>query len=135
MGTENGKYTRRPRANDKPDPAGSQSPNRLNWINVNLSNEDEIWLSDNWDSSTSLLADFIAESDDYGGLSVKEDKNGGGKLAILYGGETPETFAGYALTGRGTTAYDALYALAYKHLIKLGRKWPTQGTAAKGRFG
>ena len=108
---------------------------RLQFIDGYLTESDRKWLHDNNADGNSLILDLITGMGDFGGLSCKFDAKSGKWLAILFGGDLPETFTGYALTARAATPDDALYALAYKHFVKFAGGWPTSGNSPDERWG
>lgn len=120
----------KPRNNstDRVQPSSNQRPagqytDRLQFVDGYLTDTDRQWLEDNIKDQSGWVLDLISDAREYGGLSVKFDAKSGRYLAILFGGDSPETNQGYALTARSATTVDAVYALAYKHYVKFARKW------------
>lgn len=131
-------YEKRKRANDAASPADSGksgfSGQRLQFVDGYLDKDDLAWLENNAEGADSLILDLITESGDYGGLSCKFDEKSGKYLAILFGGSTPDFNSGFALTSRGSSPIDALYALAYKHIVKFRRGWSSFASSAGNRY-
>lgn len=131
-------YEKRKRTNDAAGTNGGGQPSvsgqRLQFVDGYLDKDDLAWLEDHASESDALILDLITESGNYGGMSCKFDEKSGKYLAILFGGGTPEFNSGYALTSRGASPIDALYALAYKHLIKFRRAWASVAGSAGNRY-
>lgn len=100
-----------------------QFANRITFYDGYLDASDRQWIQDNWDAAPKLIFELINHAEEYGGLSCKFDERSGKWLAILFGGGTPETGAGFALTARASTATLALFVLGYKALHKFTQQW------------
>lgn len=107
---------------------------RLNYVDGYLTDEDKKWLDDNYEESGTLILDFLAGLAEYGGFKCNYEERTGKYLAILYGGQTPETNSGYALTHRGSTPYNTIFVLAYKHMVKLKGRWGGGESPSGGRW-
>lgn len=123
---------------DKQSVSGQQGNGKgftpVTFVDGYLDDNDRKWLADNYQDSTTLIVDLIGEIEDYGGISCKYDAKSGKFLAILFGGDLPETNTGFALTSRASTPHDALYALSYKHIVKFSRKWGSAAGSAGSRW-
>jgi len=100
-----------------------QYANRITFYDGYLDTADRKWIEDNFQHAASGIFELVEFSQEYGGLSCKFDARSGQYLAILFGGDTPDTGQGYALTSRASTPTLALYVLYYKALHKFTGAW------------
>lgn len=104
--------------------------NRITFFDGYLDVSDRQWVADNWDTAPTEIFEFIVWADQYGGISCKFDDRSGKWLAILFGGDTPDTGQGSALTARASTPALALFVLAYKARHKFTNDWFNASGAA-----
>lgn len=57
-------------------------------------------------------------------VTVKEDERSGGYLAMIVPATEPHKFAGWILTGRGSTALKAVKQACFRHLVQFEGDWP-----------
>lgn len=106
----------------------------IRWINTTLNRDDITELEGNLDNSLERVFTLFEGLSDSCRLSVKADAYSGRWLAILFdsGGEKGELT--FALSMRGATAIDALIALAYVTVHKLGHDWKSSADRDLSRF-
>lgn len=96
---------------------------RVTFFDGYLDADDRKWIEDNYHTAPTAIFDLLKFAGDYGGISIKFEQRSGKFLAILFGGDTPETGKGYALTARASTPTLAGFVLAYKALHKFTGEW------------
>lgn len=97
--------------------------NRITFYDGYLDTDDRKWIEDNWSNAPREIFDLLTHAEQFGGVSCKYSERDGKWLAILFGGDTPESGAGFALTARASTATLALFVLAYKACHKFTNHW------------
>jgi len=101
----------------------------VQWINVALSDDDKTWLEDNItnvDKFANWLSDVVSTGHR---VSVKwDDRNNCcvGSIVIPVGDKD------HILTGRGSTAFTAVFAALYRHFVILEQDWTSQSQEQAG---
>lgn len=93
---------------------------KLQWVASSLDAGDKEWLRNNANHSLEYVGEFLEDLSPSFTLSVKPEDRSGRYLATLVCTDKEHDGAGCALSSRGSTSFNALYALAY---LALG-KWP-----------
>lgn len=108
----------------------------VRWINPYLGDTDIKWLEDNEPELTHIVMDFVDELPETYHLSSKPDTASPKFLAVLICSGDGDPNAGIALSIRGSTRVDALYALAYYVAHKMAWKLGTAaGSSGTSRWG
>lgn len=116
--------------------ARRQFGNPLTWVNPYLDKDDQQWLLANSDKLPDVVCEFLDGAPETVSISSKVDHQSGRWLASVVCSPDDIANANHAVSMRGSTRLDALYALAYVCDFKL--KWEfTDGgsTDAPGRWG
>lgn len=125
MATKNRKFMGKS-TTDTTDTAGGEPvrfQGKYTFINCDLNAEDKQWLKDNLPSRDNLAFDLIADAQAGYKFSLDTDLRGGGYIASLSCNVVGMPNCGHTLTARGSGPVDAVYALYYKHFIKLSGQW------------
>lgn len=123
---------------DKPS---SGSPGRsgfipVKWVNAYLDETDRQWLGNHVHELASFVVEFVDALPEGYTLSTKFEHTSGKYLASLICSDSGDGNSGYAVSMRGTTRLDSIYALAYVVGEKL--KWSlaaSDGSGDTGRWG
>lgn len=108
------------------------------FINVSLSNDDKERLAtyaDEMGESLAVVFDLVSEGYK---VSISLDSKHDSFIASLTDNNPKSSFHKYILTGRGTTALDAIASLCYKHYLLAEGDWsrlPFSDSVEKSRFG
>lgn len=94
----------------------------VQWVNPYLDNNDKRWLEDNYKQCNELVLEFVDALSETASLSSKYDSRSDRWLAsvVFTGDGDPNN--GWAVSMRGATRIDSLYALSYVVGVKLGWK-------------
>lgn len=123
-------YERKPRKNDveKPNSGNKSWPtgDKLVWLSTYLQKDDVKWLQDNYDGVLDAVSRLFIEAGDGSQISVKPD-SASPKFLATYISVGISTGRKYAVSIRGTTRIDALYALYY--FVAVRYAWDLEGGA------
>jgi hypothetical protein len=103
---------------------------KFTFIAPYLDQNDKLWLRDNLDNYAHVVCLAMEQFPLHLRLSVKFDNASSRWLAILFDDSGDPKSQGVALSVRGATAIDAVYALAYLHCYKLSGGWSLETDAA-----
>lgn len=108
---------------------------KLRWVNPYLDTKDIAWLNDNYDKLALIVCEFLDALPEGYTVSSKMDYHSGrfSATCVCENGDLPNN--GMALSLRGATRIDALYALAYAHDFKLKGIWAGAGDSDNARWG
>lgn len=108
---------------------------KLRWINPYLDQTDVEWLKANHLDIAVVILDFLDGLPETCNLSAKYDNKTDRWLAtVIYSSDDP-TYSDTAVSIRGATRSDALYALAYVVVEKYADGLPEGDAAPTGRWG
>ena len=96
------------------------------FVNVRLSSDDKARMADlhlDVEFPLSTILDIVAEGYKF---SVKEDSKNQTYVASLTDGREDSPAYRAILTGRGSSALNAWYSLAYRHIVLLPDGWETE---------
>lgn len=122
-------------ANNKTPKKPARSSKNLVWINPYINAEDVAWLESNDDLFSDLVLSLVSRVGEGYGLSVKYDNYSQRYSASLIGADDDCPNAGVAVGVRGSTPYDAVYALGYCVEVKLDPIWKPEVSESAGRWG
>ena len=107
----------------------------VRWVNPSPNSRDREWLESNDDSLNELLFTLLEGLTSDGRLTVKYDGKSTRWVAILF---IPSSHVGTefdAMSVRGATAIDAVFLLAYFHLVRFAEGWEITSSEDRGRWG
>lgn len=111
------------------------APVKPRYINVYLNEQDIEWLESNYASANDSFADFADEIPATYGLSLYQDSQSGKWNAILSCSDDYDPNNGHKLSVRVSSPFDALFALAYVHVVKLQKRWVNHTDTSRSRWG
>lgn len=95
----------------------------LQWVSANLNSGDKDWLRANVNHAMEFVAELLEELDESFSLSVKFDDKSRKYLSVLVCTAAEHEGAGCAISMRGATPFDSLYALAYYVGARSSEPW------------
>lgn len=107
----------------------------FSFVSSYLNDTDREWLDANADTAEALVFELVFESGESFKFSVSFDTKTNRFLATLARVDVGHRDSGKILTGRGATAFDAAFVLAYLHLRKLQDGWGEADNTTAGRWG
>jgi hypothetical protein len=116
-------------------PATKSKFSVVRWFNPSPNDEDRRWLDDNDDKLIELAFTLLEGIQPDGRFTSKFDIKTGRWLAILFVGSSAEGVELDAMSVRGASAIDALFLLAYFHLVKFEGAWALPAAGGEGRWG
>lgn len=121
--------SKRPRSTDVDRPTkqsvsnGKSASRSVEFVNCHLDTNDKDWLRSTSNDSPACVSEFLLGLTETERLSVKFDPKSLRFVAYLFEDSLHSPNTGCALTVRGATAHDALFALAYCHKYKFAFEW------------
>lgn len=124
----NEKRTPQDTSGDKPKTGapGKSGYRKFTFLAPYLDANDKLWLRDNIDNYGSVVCLLLEQCTSTLRLSLKFDDGSSRFLAVLFDDSGDVKQPGTALSVRGATAADAIYALAYLHCYKLSDGWAAE---------
>lgn len=95
----------------------------LQWVVSSLDSDDKGWLKDNSNHALEYVGEFLEELTFEFTLSVKREDKSGRYLATLVCTAAEHPGAGCAMSSRGSTAFNSIFALAYLAEVKYTGEW------------
>lgn len=106
----------------------------VKWVNPYTNEDDVQWLEDHADTQHIIICEFLAALIPGYNLSNKYDYKSERYIAAIVCVDTGDGNAGFAVSARGATPIDALYALAYICTIKLEWVFSEGATGTTARW-
>lgn len=107
----------------------------VRWFNPGPNSTDEAWLESHDDRLVDLVFALFEAVPADGRLTVKFDSGSGRWTAILFVRADSAEFELDAMSVRSAAAIDAVFLLAYFHLVKFETGWSGMGAKREGRWG
>ena len=119
-----------------PSDGGKYSKPRLTWVNPYLDKGDREWLSSHVEQLADVVLEFLDALPDTASVTTKMDDQSGRFLSSLVFSADDARNPSHALSMRGSTRLDSIYALAYVYDVKLkGQLSDDISSEVDGRWG
>lgn len=99
---------------------------KFDFITPYLGQDDKQWLRDHYDNLPVIVCNLVEQLASHHRFSLKRDESSGRWLAVLFDDSGEKSEPGTAMSVRGATPIDAIYALAYLHIYRFPEGWSSK---------